>query len=401
MIVAIHNNNGIERAIAVSLDEPVLPIKVDVEHADHVTALLYEETLAEQDLPAGDLHPVGSGPTRPLPEGDAAFVLQLPDGRAWESSNIRALDFNIVADDPCPRFSAHEVKLDAARGRPQAAVKLDEENAVVFLDNGEWWRVTRERAEFLRAEPMVFAGFQDDNEKLWLVTGIGELWTGDLETGFTTTATIPIVAEAAAIDGSRAGVPPEVFFMVDDLLFYHYDSERRLHLIDDFHEDGSAAVDVEWLGPDHAIAIGSRQRGIVRTFQGHTAEESFQNVFDVETPSSLGYDPQLGSFVGSERGFLFQRSAEALEWKQVGGVGEITFGAAIQEIRRRGDGVIMGVGLGAIAVYFDGFGICEMQDFGERTLRQLLIMGDEVLLVPRIPQVEPLPPFVIWLTQTN
>ncbi len=400
MVIAIHNNNGIERAIAVSLDEAVLPIKIDIEHADRVTALLYQDTLAEQELHAGDLQPVAVGPTRPVPEGDAAFVLELPDGRAWVSSNIRSIDFTIATRDPCPRFQPHNVFLETAMGRPQSALKLDEQTALVFLDNGEWWRVDRSSAVFLRAEPRVYAGFKADDDTLWLVTGLGELWSGDLASGFTATATIPLIIESAAIDGSRGDAPFELFLMINDNTFFRFDENRRLHLIDDFHEDGSAAVDVEWLGPNHAIAIGSRQRGIVRTFEGHTAEESFQNVFDIETPSSLGHDPKLGSFVGSERGFLFQRKEDDLEWTQIGGVGAITFGAMIQEIQRRGEGVIMGVGDGAISVYLEGFGVCENQDFTGKTLRKLLIMGDEVLIVPRIPQVESLPPSVIWLSES-
>lgn len=404
MVLAIEPTGGqgsIDRAYAVSLSTAVQPINFDADNISQITALLYDRTLEELELVEGQLMRADpSAPSRDLPAADEAFALDLPDARAWAPSENRRVDFKIPAASPCPQLTATAVEIDTLTGQPETGVNIDNESALVFFSDGGWWRVDPNGATRVADRERVRAAWRADTGDLWIVTSTGTLLRGDLERGFTVTATLPIALEGAAIDGSHFPAPLEMFIMIDDKMLARFDGQGA-RVVDDRHEAGGAEIDVAWVDAGTAIAIGQLERALLRYENGAGREELFQQIFNVESPSSLMHHAQLGSFLGTNNGFFYRRRLGEPTWNPLGRVGAETFGATVEQLTPWGDGVAIGVGRGQISFFFESYPACPLQQLGDRHYKALLTVGDDLVIIPNQTDSDRPPYQMLWISASR
>lgn len=401
MVLAIEpagSPGAIDRAYALSLSTPVQPISFVADDISRITALLYDRSLEELSLTEGPLmRAVPPAPSRELPAADEAFALELPGGRSWAPSERRSVDFKIAAASPCPQLSATAVEIDALSGQPDTGVNIDNESALVFFSDGGWWRIDPNGATRVAERERVRAAWRADTGDLWIVTSTGTLLRGDLERGFTVTATLPPTFDGAAIDGSHFPAPLELFIMIDDKMLARFDGQE-VRVVDDRHESGGAEIDVAWVEAGTAIAIGQLERALLRYENGAAREELFQQIFNVESPSALMHHPRLGSFLGTNNGFFYRRALGEPNWNPLGRVGAETFGATVEQLTPWGEGVAIGVGRGQISFFFENYPACPLQQLGDRHFKALLTVGDDLLIIPNQTDADRPPYQMLWIS---
>lgn len=313
----------------------------------------------------------------------------VPDGTC--SDVVQSLcDMDAVT--PCDRFERYDVLVPGTSAGIGVGLALDETTVLVsaadvtFDDEpAEFFRVSEtsiERVTNTSTMTPFGGGFRTDDGQVWLYGPLGRF--AKYTNGSFELQTPPAYQSGffqSWLDGARDGAPFEMFALTDGGAFERFDGTSWEIVRDGFelleHEGG-----VAWLGPSHAISIGSVRKGVIRYRDGVVTEEFLDSVGLTERLSAIANVPGIGAMVGSIAGEIFVDDGTG--WKkfeegprdglEVNGLlpyrGGFVFGREIA-----------GLEGGWAVQYVPGFGLCPAERVSEADLRRITRMGERSFVV--------------------
>lgn len=305
--------------------EPVLSFEIDSLGEYDVQAVLYNETLAELGLTAGELPTVDDEPRVPVPQGVAEHTLTKgPTGEptGWVESPARptwlsALHIRGEASR-CARFSVTSLDVvpTASRNNNWGFAVVAGSEVVAGTDLGELFTIdVSGHATAIGGPPEVLratASVLDGQGGIWVGDTFGRLWFGVADKAPSTWALRPGFTPVGRIDYMDLSPDgTELVVLTRDGAVAAYsiaaDTWRVLHRL---QTDAGGRGGVLALGPDDFLAGGPFANTVTR-IRGGVAE---QEVVGAEAGvTSLREVPGIGIVLGSGLGELFVRRAERWE----------------------------------------------------------------------------------------
>lgn len=374
---------GASGAIVTAID-PSAPWSVTVEEDARVLyALEYGDDLGALGFLPGTIAEEPEG--RRIPAADRVLAAEIRSAglTPWIEGElpdeIRSL--RIGTTRRCSELEVEHLYLPNSKSTdPYLGVSLDDESALVALEDGRFFRVTSTAAVPLTgistATPRL-AAFRDPRGELWLLGRNGRVARGDLERGFTEIDPLPSRGglKYMWLEGSRdASAPFELFAVTDRMTFDRFDGEAWERLDSDAQGYVYFLGDVVWLGPSDAIAVGVEPEEIVRYTDGEITRTDLPTN---SMPASVAMIPRFGLVVADGTGRLFHLIDGAEE--EIGPSPLSPYSVIMLEAYE--GSILFGGGFGEVGEYIPGFGFCRPLAPTRRHLGRVMFLRDGILMV--------------------
>lgn len=349
-LVAVESENskrGDETSLyALSIAETTgieMPLVGPIADGDELalTALLYDRTLDELYLQAGEVELVQAGASaRALPDPDTIERAQLKSGdTAAEFLRVTEVptsvaDLRISSPFTCGDFEVLQIPL-GTNSTVRFLLTVGT-GVLVSAANGERYFVRADGVVPLISPQVEFyEAFVAEDGAIWLGAENGEVWRGTLAPDGCESSNVPcerldavvrarvgVRTQILSLDGPRTANPDELYVLSYDgelvRLDFVNDQQRLIYDFADEPHTVRRIGAVAWLKSNEVVAVFDNERAPIRFIDDTVRTEPFALLQD--ELNRVIHIPGFGTLIGSFCGRIFRNiSGSAGGWELVGG----------------------------------------------------------------------------------
>lgn len=358
--------------------------------------LLYDRSLSELGLSAGEqvLTPTGGG--RRLPRGARLFRgASTTSGSEWELLSSWPMELESLQieerrrpSDLCPNFAMTSLGIGDEVGANGIALfePYDDTRAIFGSPTGALYFVTGEGTTLAThsstSAPIRSAARTPDGAYWWLAPE-GQFFSGDPERGLVPAPSVPPpTLNRSWMASATSGGPTEIFALFESQKFARFDgtewteiSPARPNRLDD-------RGGVAWIGPGHAAAINDDSQSVVVYRNGRIERRNLVSNANDEL-RTLAYLPDHGLVVASVRGYIWL-APDGSSFDVLPINNQVSL--VVRLILPYGPGILFAGNDGLVQVYLPDYGLCPVQSLGTSRIERGLWLGDQLLIGHEIPR---------------